>query len=309
MTVLQKTIKNEISCVGVGLHSGAKVKLTLKPAAIDAGITFKRTDISGEAATIAAHYDNVVDTRLCTCIGDGKGHNISTIEHLMSALHGLGITNLNIEITGEEMPILDGSSADFVFLLHCAGIVEQQALAKMIRVKKPVTAKDGDAFITLLPARDSFGIDFTLDYSHCPTIGKDNMAFSLSSTAYEDEIAFARTFGLSKEIEQIRNMGLAKGGSLKNVLIATDEGIMNPEGLRIKGEFVRHKVLDAIGDMYLAGYGIEGQIIASKSGHRLNNLLLKELFKDKTNYEIVNSTLENNPALAKEWTESLAVGS
>ena len=145
--------------------------------------------------------------------------------------------------------------------------------------------------------------------SDLPTIGKDNLAFSLSNTAYEDEIAPARTFGLSKEIEQIRNMGLAKGGSLKNVLIATDEGVMNPEGLRMKGEFVRHKVLDAIGDMYLAGYGIEGQIIASKSGHRLNNLLLKELFKDKANYEIVNSSLENNPAPAEEWNETLAVGS
>lgn len=291
----QKTIRNAISCYGVGLHSGSKVKLTLKPADIDSGITFFRTDISGNGAVIKADYRNVVDTRLCTCLGDGKGNNIATVEHLMSAIHGLGITNLNVEVSGPEMPILDGSASSFVFLLNSAGLEVQDAPLKAIRIKKSVTVSENGAFVTLLPSSTLFNIDFSLDYSACPFIGRQQMDFALNPVEYVQNISSARTFGLAKEVEQIKAMGLAKGGSLENVLVVTDKDVLNPEGLRYEDEFVRHKILDAVGDMYMGGYTLIGTMIASKSGHRMNNLALQALFADKDAWELVEVTANNYP--------------
>ncbi len=299
----QKTIRNPISCIGVGLHSGLKVKLTLKPSAPDSGITFYRTDISGNGAVIKADYRNVVDTRLCTCIGDGKGNNIATIEHLMSALHGLGITNLQVEINGPEMPILDGSSSAFVFLLSSAGIEVQDAPLKAIKIKKSVTVEENGSYITLLPSSSLFTVDFSLDYAACPFIGKQEYSFAFNPMDYVKGISGARTFGLAKEVEQIKAMGLAKGGSLDNVLIVTDNDVINPEGLRYENEFVRHKILDAVGDMFMCGHTLIGTMIASKSGHRMNNLILQALFADSEAWELVDVSMDNYPLSAQNWNE------
>lgn len=290
--IKQKTIRTSIFCVGVGLHSGKKVKLTLKPAPEDTGIIFRRTDIDGGGASIEGSFRYVADTRLCTCISDTSAHTVATIEHLMAAVHGLGITNLEVQVSGAEMPLLDGSAKDFVFLLSLVGIQEQAAVAKVLKIKKAVTVKDKDnkdSFITLMPADSGFTIDFFLDYSVCPFIGKQSYLFNFTTDNFIKEIAPARTFGLAKEIEQIRAMGLAKGGSLENVVIATDNDVLNPEGLRFRDEFVRHKILDAMGDMYTSGYTIQGKMIASKSGHKLNNMLLCELFKNPAAFEIIDA--------------------
>lgn len=283
--VMQKTLKTEASCIGIGLHSGEKVSLKLVPAAENTGIVFKRTDKSPNVL-VPASYKQVADTRLCTCLSDGEGNVVSTTEHLMAALHAFGITNLVIEVSGPEMPLLDGSAYDFVFLLREAGVQKQNEPAKFLKVKKNVVVSENEAKIEILPAEKGFVIDFDVEYP-CKFIGKQSYSFVLSEEGFVDDIAPARTFGLEKEIQQIRAAGLAKGGSLDNVVIANDEGVLNPGGLRFPDEFVRHKILDAIGDMYTSGYGIIGHIKADKSGHKMNNMLLYKLFDDKDAWEIV----------------------
>lgn len=277
-TVRQKTLKSRINCSGVGLHSGRRVMLTIGPAPVDTGIRFKRIDPAGLGAVIPARWDHVVDTKLCTVIGNENGVVVSTVEHLMAAFSGLGIDNATIEIDGPEVPIMDGSADAFVFLLECAGIVEQSAPRKRIRVLKTVSVGDEKASATLIPAPCA-SLDFALDFAN-PAIGRQEKSVRLGEDSFKRELSRARTFGFAEEVELLRKAGLARGGSLDNAIVIGTDRVLNREGLRYGDEFVRHKMLDAMGDLYLAGAGIEGRFLGARSGHALNNQLLRALFAD-----------------------------
>src|ERR1700722_4682840 len=277
-TMRQKTLKSRINCNGVGLHSGRRVMLTIGPAAVDTGIQFKRVDPAGMGAVIPARWDHVVDTKLCTVIGNGDGVVVSTVEHLMAAFAGLGIDNAMIEIDGPEVPIMDGSADAFVFLIECAGLVAQSAAAKRIRVLKTVSVGDGQTTACLTPAARS-GLDFTLDFTN-PAVGRQEKSIHLDGDVFKRELARARTFGFADEVEMLRKAGLARGGSLDNAIVIGADRVLNREGLRYGDEFVRHKLLDAMGDLYLAGAAIEGRFLGARSGHALNNQLLRALFAD-----------------------------
>lgn len=280
----QRTLKNPISCTGVGLHSGVKVTMALKPAPVNHGIVFKRTDIAGNGALIPARWDMVDDTRLCTGVS-ADGAVVRTIEHLMAALAGSRIDNLLIEISGPEVPVMDGSAHPFIFLIDCAGVVEQQAPRQAIRVLRPIKLQDGDRVVSLEPA-DSFQVDLAIDFASS-AISRQEMQVEVTSGAFRSEVSRARTFGLEQEVAMLRAAGLAKGGSLDNaVVIGADNKILNEEGLRYDDEFVRHKVLDAVGDLYLAGHPILGRFLGRCSGHAMNNLLLRALFSDPTAYRL-----------------------
>jgi UDP-3-O-[3-hydroxymyristoyl] N-acetylglucosamine deacetylase len=274
----QKTLKSRISCSGIGLHSGRRVFLTIGPAAVDTGIRFKRVDAAGMGAVIPARWDHVVDTRLCTVIGDGAGITVGTIEHLMAAFCGLGVDNAMVEIDAPEVPIMDGSADAFVFLIECAGIVEQSAPRRHIRILKHVSVSDGNASAALLPAGFS-ALDFTLDFAN-PAVGRQEKSVKVTSNSFKRELSRARTFGFAEEVEMLRKAGLARGGSLDNAIVIGTDRVLNREGLRYGDEFVRHKMLDALGDLYLAGAPIEGRFRGSLSGHALNNKLLRALFAD-----------------------------
>lgn len=288
--VKQKTLKSAISCTGIGLHSGEKVTMTLLPADVDAGITFRRTDVAGECAEIKADYDQVRDTRLCTTIGTEDGKFIGTVEHLMAALSGAGIDNVIVEVGGAEVPIMDGSAAPFLFLIDCAGVVEQAAARKAVRVLKTVSISDGDTSATLEPA-SGFTIDFAIDFAS-RAVSSQELTIGLADGVFNNELARARTFGFMHEVEALWAAGLAKGGSLDNAVVVSGDKIMNEDGLRFDDEFVRHKILDAVGDLYLAGKPLLGHYTGVRCGHALNNQLLRELFSDPANYEIVDMTVD-----------------
>ena len=282
----QKTINNTIRATGVGLHTGEKVFVTLRPAPADCGIVFIRTDLD-EQIEIKAHVSNVGDTTMATSLKNGS-HEMSTVEHLMSALSGLGVDNLYVEVSAGELPIMDGSAAPFVFLLQSAGIVEQEAEKKFLRILKPVTYEKGDVSATLLPY-DGFQLSYTLEYDH-PVFKKHEHTSTVefSTTSYVKEVSRARTFGFLADYEKLRAMNLAKGGSLDNAVVVDDYRILNEEGLRLEDEFVKHKILDAIGDLYLLGYSVIGKFVGHKSGHGPNNVLLRKLLDDPQAYEIVS---------------------
>ncbi len=284
---LQKTIKHEISCVGTGLHTGDKISMTLKPAAPNTGIVFHRTDIAGQDAYIPALHDYVVDTRMCTCIGSKDGVRVATIEHLMAAIHAMGINNMLIDISGPETPVMDGSSASFVFLIECAGIKVQKAPRKAIKILKPVVYKDGDKEVALYPAADGLKMHFAIDFE-ASIIGHQETEIELTASNFKNMICRARTFGFLKDIEMLRSIGLARGGSLDNAILVNDNTIMNKDGLRYKDEFARHKLLDAVGDLYMSGYTFIAEFSGRRSGHTDTNKLLSVLFADKSSYEIVD---------------------
>lgn len=283
----QKTIKHEISCVGIGLHTGNKISMTLKPADINTGIVFHRTDIAGQNAYIPARHDHVVDTRMCTCIGNKDGVKVATIEHLMAAIHAMGINNLLIEINGPETPVMDGSSAPFVFLLECAGIRVQKASQKAIKILKPVSYKSGDKEVTLSPSESGLKMHFSIDFP-AAIIGHQEATLDLTATNFKNMFSRARTFGFLQDIEMLRSVGLARGGSLDNAILVNDNTIMNKDGLRYSNEFVRHKMLDAVGDLYMAGMPLIAEFSGSRSGHTDTNALLAAVFADENNYEIVD---------------------
>lgn len=292
----QRTLKNPISCTGVGLHSGVKVTMTLKPAPVNHGIIFKRIDIQGGGALIPAKWDRVDDTRLNTGVSEG-GVQVRTIEHLMSALAGSRIDNLLIEITGPEVPVMDGSAQPFIFLIDCAGVVEQDAPRMAVRVLRPIRLQDGERVVSLEPS-DSFQIDLAIDFAS-KAISRQEMQIEVSAASFRSEVSRARTFGLEQEVAMLRAAGLAKGGSLDNaVVIGADNKILNEGGLRYDDEFVRHKVLDAVGDLYLAGHPILGRFHGRMSGHAMNNLLLRALFSDSTAYRL-EPMCESQDALAE----------
>ncbi|MBT3238675.1 MAG: UDP-3-O-acyl-N-acetylglucosamine deacetylase [Rhodospirillaceae bacterium] len=279
--IKQRTLKTSINCSGVALHSGDKVTMTLLPADAGSGITFKRTDIAGGGAEIKATWDNVVETTMCTTLGNDDGVTIATVEHLMAALAGSGVDNVIVEVNGPEVPVMDGSAAPFVFLVECAGIVEQDAPRRYIRVLKAVSVDDGDKTATLLPneAGNGLSMDFEINFDNA-AVAQQSISVGAADTTFKKELSRARTFGFLHEVEALRAAGLAKGGSLDNAVVVSGDKILNEDGLRYDDEFVRHKVLDAVGDLYLAGGGLLGHFTGVCTGHAANNTLLRTLFAD-----------------------------
>ncbi len=283
-TANQQTLSKPILVEGIGLHTGVNVSMSLLPAEANFGIKFFRTDLDGNNE-IDALWSNVSCTQLCTTLSNNQGISVSTVEHLMSALSGLHIDNLKIEINGPEVPIMDGSSKDFVNLIDSYPIKNLNKKRKVIKVKRDIKVSKNDSSAELKP-NHQFSIDFEIDFPST-VVSKQSCQLQLINGNYKSDIASARTFGFEKEVDMLRSNGLALGGSLQNAVVVGNNKILNKEGLRFKDEFVRHKILDSIGDLYLAGAPIQGYFFGNKSGHYLNNLLLKSLFENKDNYEYI----------------------
>lgn len=284
--IRQRTLKSLVTATGVGLHGGDKVRLVLRPAAPDSGIVFHRVDLDPVVSLAASPYA-VCDTRMCSGLQSGEV-KVGTVEHLMSALAGLGIDNLHVDVDAPEIPILDGSSAPFVFLLRSAGIVEQPLPKRFLRVKKAVEFRDGDKWVRLEP-HDGFKLSFSIVFNH-PAIDKTStqVTVDFAEHSYERDVARARTFGFMQDVEFMRANGLALGGSLDNAIVMDEYRVLNTEGLRYADEFVKHKVLDAIGDLYLCGHPLLAAYSAHKAGHALNNELLRALLADASAWELVS---------------------
>ena len=286
--IKQRTIKNTIKATGIGLHTGKKISLTLVPGLPNSGIVFRRVDLN-PVIEIKACPENVGNTVLSTTLSD-KGSQVSTVEHLMSAIAGLGIDNLNINIDAPEVPIMDGSAGPFVFLLQSAGIVEQNHAKKFIKIKKALTVKDdkNDKWVKLSPFK-GFKVSFTIDFDHPVFKTKThNSVLDFSSVSYVKEVSRARTFGFMRDVEALRSKNLVLGGSLDNAVVVDDHRILNEEGLRYEDEFVKHKILDAVGDLYLLGHSLIGAFEGYKSGHDLNNRILNELMDNESAWEEVS---------------------
>ena len=285
LNLAQKTINNSISCNSIGLHSGCNVNIKLYPAQINTGIIFRRTDLNSGKNEIKAEFKNVTTTNLGTSIANEFGASISTIEHLMAAIWGCGIDNLIIEINNIEVPIMDGSSEPFIFLIECAGISQQNENRKVIEILEKIRIEDGDKFIEVEPSKD-FGLDLKIDFNHSQ-IKINNLNFNSKLHSFKNDICRARTFCFKHEIDQMHKMGLAKGGSLDNSIVIDDDKILNDGNLRYKDEFIRHKALDFIGDLFLAGYYIIGHFNAYKVGHTLNNKFLHHLFNNPQKWRLI----------------------
>ncbi len=302
--IRQRTLNNTIRATGVGLHTGEKVYLTLVPAEPDSGIVFRRIDLD-PPVDIKATADNVGDTTLSTTLVNGDVR-VSTVEHLLSAMAGLGIDNAVVEVTAAEVPIMDGSAGPFVFLIQSAGIVEQDAPKKFIRIKKPVSVIQDDKIATFRPY-DGFKVTFAIEFEH--SVFRDGtlkVTMDFSSTSFVKDVSRARTFGFMHEIEYLRSKGLARGGSMNNAIVVDDSGVVNEDGLRYEDEFVKHKVLDAIGDLYLLGNGLIGEFEAYKSGHALNNALLRKLISQEDAWDVV--TFESDDVAPVSYSRPLLAG-
>ncbi len=281
----QRTLKNTIRATGVGLHSGEKVFMTLRPAAVDTGIVFRRVDLD-PPVEIPARAENVTETVLCTGLSQGAA-KVMTVEHLMSALAGLGIDNAYVDLSAAEVPIMDGSSGPFVFLLQSAGIVAQNAPKRFIRIRQPVEVRDGDKYARFT-RHEGFKLDFTVQFDHPAIPSTQSRAqVEFSSRAYINEVSRARTFGFMRDLEYMRERNLGLGGSMDNAIVLDEFRVLNEDGLRYADEFVRHKILDAVGDLYLAGHAIIGAYEGYKSGHALNNRLVRAMLADQSAWEIV----------------------
>ncbi len=291
MVIHQRTINREAGCAGIGLHNGKKVNLTLKPAEPDSGIRFVRVDLPN-SPVIEAKNTQVVATQLATSIGY-NGYRISTVEHLLAALSGLGIDNASIELDSSEVPIMDGSSGPFIRLLHEAGLKKQEETKKYLVVKRPVEVRENGSKVTLLPA-DEFRISCTIDYDH-PLLQNQSLTVAVEDKSFVQEIGWARTFGFLEEVESLKRSGFAQGGSLENAIVIDRSGVLNEKGLRFRDEFVRHKILDLIGDLSLIGMPIRGHVVAHKSGHTLHRNLVQTLLSDPANYKIVTPVNGTNP--------------
>jgi UDP-3-O-[3-hydroxymyristoyl] N-acetylglucosamine deacetylase len=291
----QTTLRAAVTLVGIGVHSGDEVKMILHPAEVNHGIAFLRTGLPGGVdRLIDARHLAVTATELCTVIGDRESGAVATIEHLMAALTGLGIDNVLVEIDGPEVPILDGSSAPFIDAIDQVGIVAQSATRRYLKVVKPVRVAQGKAFAELLPNERAFRLDVEIDFP-TPVIGRQRKAVDLSPSVFRREISRARTFGFMRDVERLWTAGFALGASLENTVAIGDDGIMNPEGLRYSDEFVRHKLLDAVGDLSLAGLPLLGTYRSYCGGHRLNFSVLEALFSSRSNYAIVDAVPRREP--------------
>jgi UDP-3-O-[3-hydroxymyristoyl] N-acetylglucosamine deacetylase len=303
--IRQRTLKNIIRATGVGLHTGEKVYLTLRPAAPNTGVVFRRVDLA-QPVDIKADPYFVGDTRLSSCL-ERDGVRVSTVEHLMSALAGLGIDNVYVDVSAPEVPIMDGSAGPFVFLLQSAGVEEQSAAKRFIRILKTVAVTEGDKSARFEP-HNGFKIDFSIDFDH-PVFENSakSVCVDFATTSYIKEVSRARTFGFMHEVEWMRGQGLALGGSLDNAIVLDEYRVLNNDGLRYDDEFVKHKVLDAIGDLYLLGHPVIGAFIAHKSGHALNNMLLRRLLEEKAAWEYVSfDRPEDVPAFVASGQPALA---
>jgi len=301
--VRQQTLKSPIHCSGVGLHDGNSVSMTLCPAEPGTGIVFRRTDLA-DGATIAALWHNVVDTRLCTALGNGNGLRVGTVEHLMATFSGCGIDNAVVEIDGPEVPIMDGSAAPFVFLIECAGIRKQTAPRRAIEILKTMTVGDHERTAVLTPGR-GFSVSFEIDFENA-VVARQDYFLGLTGKTFRSEICRARTFGFDHEVAELRAGGLARGGSLDNAVVISGDRVLNDDGLRYEDEFVRHKVLDCIGDLYLAGAPLVGHYHGYRAGHRLTRELLSALFADKTAWRYTDFDASQTPstAPAAAWSEA-----
>jgi UDP-3-O-[3-hydroxymyristoyl] N-acetylglucosamine deacetylase len=278
----QRTIDKPVEVVGIGLHKGGPVRLRLEPLDVNAGILFYREDIG---LNIPLSPEAVIDTRMATVIGNENG-SISTIEHFLSAVYAYGIDNLRIVVDGNEMPVMDGSAISFCLLIEEAGVISQNAPKKVIRIKKPVEITDGEKYVRLLPAQEA-AFDFTIDFDH-PVIGRQSHRFVFGTKNFVEEIARARTFGFAKDIQYLQSQNLALGASLQNAIGLDEHKVLNPEGLRFENEFVRHKILDAMGDLMVSGYNVFGRYESLAGSHRLNYELTSTLMADKEAYEIIS---------------------
>jgi len=296
---MQKTVLADVKMTGVGLHSGADITLSIKPAPVNAGITFIRNDITDKNNQIPALWNQVADTQLCTVIANEDGASVGTIEHLMSALRGLGIDNAIIELNGAEVPIMDGSAMPFIEAIDAVGVQTQSAQRKIIKILKEVSVMHDGKRVTLKPA-DGYIFGGEIEFDH-PEIGNQKFETQLVNGNFRHDIAEARTFGFLHEVEWMRSQGLAQGGSLDNAIVLDKEegSVLNPDGLRFEDEFIRHKLLDAIGDLYLAGMPILGAYDGVKAGHAINNEILHELFAHKDAYEVITHDI---PAQAQAET-------
>lgn len=302
----QRTLKSAIRATGVGLHTGEKVAMTLRPASPNAGITFRRIDLP-VPVDIAAGAFGVTDTRLCSAI-EANGVKVATVEHLMSAFAGLGIDNAYVDLTGSEVPIMDGSAAPFVFLIQSAGVEQQPAAKRFVRIKSPVEVSDGDKWARFDPF-DGFKLSFSIEFDH-PAIERSaqSAVVDFAHTSYIKEVARARTFGFIQEVEALRDSGLALGGSLDNAIVVDEFRVLNAEGLRYSDEFVKHKLLDAIGDLYLIGHPLIGAFSAHKSGHGLNNRLLRATLTAKEAWEWATFEREEDAPAALSRLFALPTG-
>ena len=285
----QRTLKTSIGCSGIGLHSGNRVAMTLHPADVNTGIRFRRTDVAGQGVEIPALWSSVGDTRMNTTLAGENGVVIGTVEHLISAFCGAGVDNCLIEIGGPEVPVMDGSAAPFLFLIECAGVVEQDTPRRALRITKRVTVKDGERVASLTPS-PGFSVRFEIDFAS-PAIARQDMFINLGRGTFKNDVARARTFGFEQEVTQLRQMGLGRGGSLDNAVVidATGTKVLNDDGLRYTDEFVRHKILDAVGDLYLAGGPIMGHYHGVRAGHAMTNRLLRTVFADTSAWEWVDA--------------------
>lgn len=296
--VRQRTLKKAVQATGVGLHTGERVDMTLRPAPANSGIVFRRVDLK-PIVEIRAEAHAVHDTRLSTCL-EAKGARVATVEHLMSACAGLGVDNAYVDLNSAEIPIMDGSAGTFIFLLQSAGIIEQSAAKKFIRIKKAVEVREGDKWVRFEPF-NGYKLSFTINFTH-PVFAstKQNVTVDLGVHSYIREVSRARTFGFMQDVEAMRAQGLAMGGNLDNAIVMDEYRVINPDGLRCEDEFVKHKVLDAIGDLYLLGHSLIGAFSGYKSGHALNNALLRALLADDQAWEFVTfSNTEEAPAFLR----------
>ncbi len=285
---MQHTLAQPISCDGISLHQGEHVTISLKPAPENHGIVFKRTDVNDlQASLVQAHYANVVDTRLCTVLENAYGVRVATVEHLMAALWGCGVDNAMVEIEGAEIPIMDGSSDSFTFMIECAGLRPQSEPRKIMVIDSPITVQDGDSIAMLQPSSDGFSIEVDIEFEHA-AIGAQKYVFDAEEMSFKQSISRARTFGFLRDVEAMRKAGLARGGSLHNAIVIDDAGVMNEDGLRFHDEYVRHKALDCLGDYYLAGHHILGKARTSRPGHGINNKLIKALFANPKSWHFID---------------------
>ncbi len=301
----EHTLKSSVQCTGIGLHTGNEISMTLRPAGPGTGIVFRRTDLGGAGGSeIPARWDRVADTHLCTRLRNEDGVEIGTIEHLMAALAGCGIDNAVVELDGPEVPIMDGSADPFVLLIESAGAIRQNKCREAIRILRPVVVRDGERMAMIEPA-DRFSIHLDIDFSS-PCIRRQRLDLDFTPEAFKTEIGRARTFGFLDEVETLRKSGLALGGSLDNAVVLSGNRVLNKDGLRYPDEFVRHKALDCIGDLYLAGAPLLGRFIATRAGHAMNNRLLRKLFSDAEAWTRV-SLREMEEGSLQGWAEPASI--
>ena len=298
----QQTLASTAICAGIGVHSGERARLTLKPMPVNTGIVFQRVDVEPSKGVIPARGDLVHDATLGTKLKNEHGVTLSTVEHLLSALYGLGIDNLLIEVDGPEIPIMDGSAELFADLIRQTGVRKQARPCNFLRIRKPISVKDGPKTAALLPVDDyGFYLDATIDFK-AEAIGRQRKMLELTENSFFREIAFARTFGMMAELRQLHSMGLGQGASMENAIAVEDDKVLNPEGLRVKDEFVRHKILDAIGDLALIGAPVIGRYVSEQPGHSINNLLVREVLKNEDAWDVVTFTEARQPRVAQTLT-------